>query len=280
MDESRNHPLRRKTGTGVRFTDDLELNDLLERLSDGLRQIFGPHLIGLYCYGSLVWGGFDRSLSDVDLAAVLEHDLSSGELSALERLHLALAKEFPRWEDRIEVQYTGRGTLARFRDGAGQMANISPGEPLHLVPCTADWTTNWYFAREYGHVLFGLPREDAFPAISHAEFLKTVYSSALEWPKRMDDIKGSCSYQGYAVLTLCRACYTLETGMQASKTECAEWMTAHCPEAAQIVADALRWRKEGEGGTEDPARTMVRTEAFIRAVTEKIRAGGCIWKKA
>ncbi len=268
-----NHPLRRAAGTGVRFTGDPELDDLLERLLDGLRQVFGSCLMGLYCYGSLVWGGFDRSLSDIDLAAVLERDVSAEEFSALERLHTALAKEFPRWEDRIEVQYVGKETLAHFRHGNGRMANISPGEPLHPVPCTAGWLTNWYFAREYGHVLAGIPREEAFPEISHPEFLEAVRFSALEWPERIEQIRDSCSYQGYAVLTLCRACYTLVTGRQASKAESAGWLAERWPEAAQITADALRWREERDKGPHDPARTLPRTEAFIRAVVEKIRTG-------
>ncbi len=266
-------PLYRKDVFGACFSDCSAANSLLERLAAGIRGVFGSDFISLVCYGSLVWGGFDEALSDVDLAAVLRREISESDLPALRDLHAALEEEFPDWKDRVEVQYVGRCSLSRFREGWGCMANISPGEPLHLVPCTVDWLTNWYFAGEYGKVLIGAPREDVFPEIAHTEFLEAVRRSALEWPERLDDIRNSCGYQGYAVLTLCRACYTLSTGRQISKQGAAAWMAEKRPETAPLVADALRWRKEQDTGTDVPAHTLKRVEEFIQMVVGWVRTG-------
>ena len=49
---------------------------VLTELTDGLSEVLGVHLVGVYAFGSLVTGDFDRDISDLDVLAVLESDLT------------------------------------------------------------------------------------------------------------------------------------------------------------------------------------------------------------
>ena len=47
-----------------------DIDALLSRLLDQMQRILDKKLAGLYLYGSLVTGDFDRESSDIDLLAV------------------------------------------------------------------------------------------------------------------------------------------------------------------------------------------------------------------
>lgn len=138
-----------------------------------LRIALGDHLVGLYVYGSVVSGGFDPDVSDVDFVAVTVPDASALNLADLERMHRDLVRRHPAWNDRIEVVYIGQATLRSFRD-AGVLAAISPGEPLHLRDDANRWLQNWYLVRETGTILYGPDPGSVIPPISRAEFLAAV----------------------------------------------------------------------------------------------------------
>lgn len=262
------HPLYRKDSWKTPISETPEINNLLGQLTRKVHVLFGRDLLSFTCYGSLIWGGFDEHLSDIDLAAVIRREVTETDLLSLQQIHADLERDFSNWKNRIEVQYVGKNSLDAFRNGHGKMANISPGEPLHLIDCTVDWLVNWYFLREYGRVLYGMPRETVYPYISHQEFLSEVRRSALQWQERLEEIRNSCSYQAYAILTLCRACYTLSTGRQVSKLQAAAWMAETYPETQSLITDALRWRQERDTGTDRPEETLKRVEQFIKQVAE------------
>jgi predicted nucleotidyltransferase len=64
----------------VRGTSDTEIEALLGRLTDEIRRNSNDTLVGLYVYGSLVTGDFDKDRSDIDLLAVVDTDVE-GETS-------------------------------------------------------------------------------------------------------------------------------------------------------------------------------------------------------
>ncbi|MEZ0537617.1 nucleotidyltransferase domain-containing protein [Caldicellulosiruptoraceae bacterium PP1] len=47
-----------------------DINHLLNSLLSRIQNIFGTKFLGFYLYGSLVWGDFDKDISDIDLLAV------------------------------------------------------------------------------------------------------------------------------------------------------------------------------------------------------------------
>ena len=191
-------------------------------LLSGMRHILGDKLIGLYLYGSFVWGDFDHDVSDIDLLAVLASDLDDAEFAAIQRMHDAFAADHARWNDRIEVQYFSASGLRSFKTQASSMANISPGEPFHRIIAGREWLMNWYFVP-------GLRRHTLWPTASHAhragvqaEFIAAVREHAEDWREHVNQTKGSPPYQAYAILTMCRALlYLAHRGTGLEETGCA-----------------------------------------------------------
>ncbi len=129
--------------------------EILDVVRDAIVDTAGRDLVGLYLYGSLVAGGFDPSVSDIDLIAVLTDDPSEDLVSRLGIMHDSIARAHPRWADRIEVVYVSAARFRRLDEDIPRMAVISPGEPLHVVRAGPDWVLTWYPAREEAVALRG-----------------------------------------------------------------------------------------------------------------------------
>ncbi|MBP7401809.1 MAG: DUF4111 domain-containing protein [Clostridia bacterium] len=252
---------------------------LLHALLEGILGVFGDRLAGFYVYGSLVRGGFDPDISDLDTMASIKDDVTGRDVEALRRMHAELVRpdrvpSLERWNDRIEVQYVPMQRLPGFREAPFPMANISPGEPIHLIEADRDWLVNWYFVQTYGIALYGLPPEEGArtaPMLTPAEFRGAVREYALSWREHIAAARDSRGYQAYAVLTMCRALYTLVRGDEVSKPDAAEWTAAFLPEHAGLIRDALAWRRY-TGPSPDPAPSRPRVEAFVLEMADRIEA--------
>ena len=82
-----------------------ETRAILAAVQDAIVDTAASSLVGLYLHGSLVSGGFDPRVSDLDLIAVLSEDPSDGLAARLEAMHESPARRYPRWEGRVEVVY-------------------------------------------------------------------------------------------------------------------------------------------------------------------------------
>lgn len=245
------------------------VNSLLQTLQRELRTVLGQQLLGVYLYGSLVWGDFDEAISDIDLLALLQEPIREAQLEQLRAMHERIALLFPDWDNRIEVQYVDAKGLQDFRTKPFPMANISPGEPLHFIPCNKDWLMNWYFVRTYGEVLAGPPPQAVLPEITHKEFCSSVLDQVKEWRKYIEGTKRSRPYQGYAVLTMCRSLYTLQTGQQASKKKAMEWVCREYPQYAAMASTAWQWREDYREET-DPAETFSMVKDYVLQMIDDI----------
>ena len=85
-----------------------QVNELLNEASKALQEIFQSNLTGVYVMGSLTYGDFNPSRSDIDLVVVLDRPAGKKEIEQLRRLHKELEVNYPEWEKRIESQYVPR----------------------------------------------------------------------------------------------------------------------------------------------------------------------------
>lgn len=251
-------------------TADQTINRLLESLLSRIREVLGGKLTGLYLYGSLVWGDFDRDVSDIDLLAALSDDLTEEELEGLRAMHADFANSHREWDDRIEVQYYSTSALRSFKTKSAPMAVISPGEPLQIVEAGRQWLTNWYFVQDYGVTLFGPPPHTFIEPIAKEEFIEAVKEHALEWREYVRNTLQSRPYQGYAILTMCRALYTLTNGEQASKIKAARWARKELPEYSRLIDKALHWRSDYRNRDIPHEETYPETEEFVLYVSGRI----------
>ena len=246
------------------------INALLADLLTRIHSILGEKLVGLYLYGSLVWGDFDNDTSDIDLLAALSTDLDKQEFHALHAMHTDIAHIYAAWDGRIEVQYFSLYGLQTFKSQATSMANISPGEPFHLIQSGKEWLMNWYFVRENGVILHGPDPKTIIAPISKEEFIVATQDYAKTWRERIKDTKPSRPSQAYAILTVCRAFYTSKKGEQVSKKQAALWAEKELPEWSSLIQNALLWRKEWRNEHVNHEATYEETEQFVNEMVDRI----------
>jgi Aminoglycoside adenylyltransferase, C-terminal domain len=254
------------------FTDvDPGVDAVLARLVEGLQQVLGVDLVGSCVFGSVVAGGYEPGISDVDTVAVLRSDPSAAQLGGLERLHRDIVDEQPPWEDKVEVVYLSACALTTFREGSAPAARISPGEPFHAIEVDRRWLIDWYQLRATGIALFGPPPTSLVPVIAHDEYVEGIRQHILEWPQVGASV--TRGVQAYAILTMCRGLLTWRTGQQVSKRAAARWACDALPEHAELIRDAVCWRaQDRKGSAFDGATTFEATSRFVNDVKRLVAA--------
>jgi predicted nucleotidyltransferase len=250
-----------------------EINELLETLLVQMQAVLGKKLPGLYLYGSATAGDFERAVSDIDLLAVIETDLTAQEFIDLEKMHRVFVSKYPAWKNRIEVAYLSVNGLQSFKRETSKIAVISPGEPLNVKEAGNDWLINWYAVQENGMVLIG-PNQSAFiPRISKAEFYAAVRAQARHWRERIKhyDAQSTPGSLAYAVFTMCRGMYACQKGEQTSKKQAAAWLAKEFPRWATLIDDAIAWRAAQWNEPQQKHETALpRVVEFVGFATGKI----------
>lgn len=246
---------------GMETLSHLTVQALLRELLSHMQVILGGKLLGVYVFGSLVMGDFDETVSDIDLLAALDSDLNTMDFAALDKMHNDWATAHSDWAGRLEIAYLSRHGLQTFRTESTPMGIISPGEPFHMIEAGHDWLINWYVVRNNGLTVFGAPVESIIAPISIDEFIDNVKIYVDGWRHRNDEFERRPS-QAYAILTMCRALYSVKHGQQISKVKAAAWAAQAYPEWASLINNAvqwrLAWREEADGTlTRDEAQRFV-----------------------
>ncbi|MHB0856667.1 MAG: aminoglycoside adenylyltransferase domain-containing protein [Anaerolineae bacterium] len=245
---------------------DALLNDLLGQLQATL----GEQLVGLYLYGSLVTGDFDRGSSDIDLLAALTSDVDAPTFEQLEGVHRNVLARHPFWRERLETAYLSLAALKTFRTQPSPIAITSPGEPFHLKEAGREYLMNWWLVREKGRTLYGPSPETLIDPIPTEAFLESVREHAASWGAWIPDARDDRPSQAYAILTLCRALYAMAHAEQVSKKRAALWAQVHYPQWASLIGKALIWRAEWRDKEVDHEATFPDTLAFVAFAREQI----------
>lgn len=248
-----------------------DINRLLDDLLGRVKEALGEKLVGLYLYGSLVWGDFDYDISDIDLLAVTALPLDEAEFSRLERLHNDFVAEYSRWTDRLEIAYLSLKGLQAFRTERSPIAVISPGEPFNLKEAGYDWLINWYVVQERGVTLDGPQFKTLVEPISKEEFIQAVQDQVEDWRDYVVHTRHSRPYQAYTILTMCRALYAYRTGQQVSKKQAARWAEKELPHWAGQIQNALRWREDYRNNAIDHEATYPAAVNFVNFVADTIK---------
>jgi predicted nucleotidyltransferase len=249
-----------------------ELNDLLGELVARARLILMDNFVGAYLTGSFALGAADLQ-SDCDFLVVTEKRVTAAQERALRELHDEIPTRSGHWTHHLEGSYAPRAELETLAALHEQWLYVDHGwrEMQWSTHCNTEdvrWTL-----RERGIRLAGPdPRELVRPVPADAlrsrmrqlieSFLPDLYSWIgfdIAWAQR------------YAVASLCRMLYTLDTGEVASKQAALEWAKHALPPAwhdlfHQVLADrAIGWDPD------DPPRpgTVEATIAFAEYAKER-----------
>jgi hypothetical protein len=234
------------------------IDETLAALLSGCRTILGDDLFGLYLFGSLASGGFDPETSDIDFVVVTKADVGAATEAKLAGLNRRIQATGSPWTAKLEGSFLPLHAFEDFNPAGTMYPTIGMGGWYGLDHKGIERALQRFLLREDGIALAGPPPKTFIapvdPAALKAETLDTLHGW---WRAQHDDPVRlrRRGYQAYAVLTMCRMLYTLETGGVASKPTAARWAQPVLPDRWHSLIDrALVWR-EGDG-VDDFAPTL------------------------
>lgn len=206
----------------------------------------GDDFVGMLLLGSLALGDFDPLRSDVDFLVVTHAQPNPAQFEHLRALHARLRTSALPFASNYEGVYIPLANLRRYRP---EDAHAWLGSDGHFAWETqgSDWILQRHVARERGVIVSGPHPHDLIDAVPAEERLRACAALLQEWwaPKLADprDLRDA-EYQAYAILTMCRARYTLATAEIAGKPLAARWMTERGDaRTAAAISAALQWRR-------------------------------------
>lgn len=221
-----------------------DVNVVLALLRTHVQAILGEHFVGLYLYGSLASGDFDPQRSDIDFMIVSAVELSDEWLPTLAAMHAQLTNSGLPWAKKLEGSYIPQAALRRYNPTDPPRLQINEGN-FYLAPHDSDWIIQRQILREQGVVVTGPDLRQMIDPVHPDAVRQAVLGILAEWwaPMLQNTARlQSREYQAYAVLSMCRALYTLDHGSVASKPSSARWaQTALDPRWFSLIEQALAW---------------------------------------
>lgn len=250
------------------------VNELIQIVLDGARDVLGKGFVGMYLDGSLANGGFDEG-SDIDFVVVTEQDVSGDLFLALREMHERISALENPWAIQLEGSYISRRGVRRYDPAHVLFPNLERGQGERLKMAEHDpiWAVHRWVLRERGIAVTGPDPRTLIDRVS-AEELRTGSRHTLgTWAMRLaeqPEHMSSKGYQSYVVLTLCRILYTLDLGQVASKQIAASRAQERLGQRFEgLIEQALRERLQSEGKPDtETLRKTVEMIGFVQAIAQ------------
>jgi hypothetical protein len=252
----------------VNATSYPDINTLLHLLLTRVQATLGAQFLGMYLHGSLASGDFDPTSSDIDFVVVTAGALPGELIPALAALHARLTDSGMAWALKLEGTYFPQQVLRHYQPSDALFPSLNEGS-FYMGGHGSDWVIQSHILREHGIVLAGPAPRSWIDPVAPDDLRRAMRSLLRDWWAPMLDDSArlqSDDYQAYAVLTMCRALYTLETGAIASKPVAARWTQAALGgQWAVLIGRALAWRPS------TPLDLLEETLYMIRFTLERSR---------
>ena len=238
-----------------------ELNGLLQDLVENVTGILEANLVGIYLVGSFALGDADIH-SDCDFLVVVRNPLTSHQETRLRALHREVFRQPRQWAQHLEGSYAPRSDLRTLR-GLGKKWLFLDNAHEEM-----EWSTHCnslehrWSLRETGITLAGPDPRDLVDKVDPEAIrqkmrdLVPVFLPDLATWIRLDQIAWA---QRYAVATLCRMLYSIETGEIASKRASLVWARHHLdPAWSDLIQHSLDGRSLGWNPNDPPSKERAR----------------------
>lgn len=228
------------------------VNEILDLLLARVKEVLQNQLVGMYLYGSLSSGGFDPESSDIDFLVVTTNSLPNKTIAELEAMHNHLWQSGKKWASKLEGSYIPRRDIRRHDPRSAPCPTVNEGK-FYLDKRGSDWIIQRYVIREQGMVLVGPDPKTLIDPVTSRDLRHAVKGVLNEWwfPMLEDPTwlkQHGSEYHAYAILSMCRALYTLENGTFVSKLEAARWVQSKLDEHwRQVIEHAILAQKPGSG---------------------------------
>lgn len=201
-----------------------DVNAVLNLVLSNMQATLGDQFIGLYLGGSLALGDFNPQRSDIDFVAVSVDHLSPETIAALEEMHKRLWATGTEWAMKLDGSYVPRQVLRRW---------TSDHPPCPFVEADSFQVTNQgsaviqrHIIRQHGVVVAGSSPHTLIDPVGADDLRNALWDMLEKWWRPLLDEPAwiqQSQEQPFAILTMCRALYTLEHGVVASKPVAARW---------------------------------------------------------
>ncbi len=249
------------------FSDRLPqvVRPILALLLSSIQDVLGDRLVSLYLYGSLSSGDFDPASSDVDFLAVTRGAIVENDpaFERLRQMHERVAASDLPFADHLEGSYIAEDTLRRYDPANARHPTIGVDWPFTFGFHDANWVIERAIVRERGVVLYGPPPETLIDPVSPQQLREAACQQMNDhWRETIHDeaFLLKRNYSAFAVLTLCRALYTIQHGAFCSKPVAAAWAKEKYPAWQPMIACAVAWRSDE---TESAPAELADTMAFL-----------------
>lgn len=220
-----------------------EVKDLLQEILKKLQSSLLGRLIGLYVGGSIANNSFNSNTSDIDCYIITTEPLSESSISQIEAIHHELYLSHIPFAKKIEASYIAQNDLWNFNP-QNKRPYFNEGK-LYLAPYGNNFIIELSLLRAKGIVISGPAIKDLIKAISHEELQLAIKKNLDEyWQVMLTDLVklNRSDYQVFAVFTMCRTLYSLETGSITSKEKAAQWViNKHNTAWSDLIAKAIAW---------------------------------------
>ncbi len=229
---------------------------ILDELRTLYTDVLGEKLVGLYLHGSLAFGCFEWSRSDIDFIAVVREELSPEEKHAIIAGLLELDERCP--PKGLEMSVVLRNVCDPFLYPTPYELHFSNAHKAQYQADLAgycekmqgvdkDLAAHFTVIHTVGKVLCGLPIEDVFGSVPKVYYLDSILCDAA------DADEGMAENPVYYALNLCRVLAYLEEGKVLSKKGGGEWGLERLPsEHIPVLQKALADYAGGEPFQTDP----------------------------
>ncbi|MBA2657334.1 MAG: GNAT family N-acetyltransferase [Tatlockia sp.] len=242
-----------------------EINNLLRQLLLQIQSILINEFIGLYIGGSLAGDAFNSETSDIDCYIVTAKALSKNQVNKIKEMHKKFYLSKLEYAKKIEASYIPLKDLLDF-DPSGMRPYFNEGG-FYMGHYGSNYLIELHVLREKGFAVSGPDINCLIKEIS-TQKLKTAIKKNLHeyWYINLNDFPKfkRSDYQAFAILTMCRTLYSLETSKIVSKIEAAEWAIQQLDKKwKNLIELAVTWR---------PSQVINRleeTQSFIRYVLNK-----------
>jgi hypothetical protein len=215
-----------------------------------VQKILSEKLVGFYLYGSLSSGDFDPESSDVDFLIVTTDEPETDVLDSLREMHTSIAVSGLPYARKVEGSYIPQAALRRYDSENAKHPTMGIDWEFGVGQHGTNWILERAIVREKGIVVWGPSPKTLIDPVAPDE-LRTAVCGMLRdfWQDQLTgpDWLRPRDYQAVAILSMCRALYTISEGKVASKPEAAIWaQQALDPHWRGLIDKALVWRHQHE----------------------------------
>lgn len=240
-----------------------KVNRVVDEMRACVQGILGKNFVGMYLYGSLATGDFDRA-SDIDFLVVTNEEISEDALTQLKTMHAQIAAGDSDWATDIEGAYLSLAALRRYQAVPHWQLERGAGRTLEMSNHFR--VVERAVLRDCGIVVVGAPIQEFIEPVTADELRQAMCEMVQEWVLALlaeTQPFNNRGDQSYNVLSMCRVLYTLETGQVISKLAAARWAQEKFGQRwLHLIERALQGRHNPQGeldprdvrGTLDMAR--------------------------